>query len=65
MAYLPPQPRVAIGSVRRKTKVVQEILRDASPRITGELYDQADQTQQREALKLFSGLFVVPETKTA
>jgi integrase len=54
-----------LGHSGEKTKVVQEILRHASPRITEELYQQADQTQKREALKRFSGLFVVPDTKTA
>jgi hypothetical protein len=29
------------------------------------MYQQADQTQKREALKRFSSLFVVPDTKTA
>lgn len=54
-----------LGQSGEKLKVVQEILRHASPRITAELYQQADQTEKREALKRFSGLFVVPDTKTA
>jgi integrase len=54
-----------LGQSGEKPKVVQEILRHASPRTTAELYQQADQTQKREALKRFSGLFVVPDTKTA
>jgi integrase len=54
-----------LGDSGEKLKVVQEILRHASPRITAELYQQADQSQKREALKRFSGLFVMPDTKTA
>lgn len=54
-----------LGDSGEKLKVVQEILRHASPRITAELYQQADQQQKREALNRFSGLFVVPDTKTA
>lgn len=54
-----------LGQSGEKLKVVQEILRHASPRITAEIYQQADQTQKREALKRFSGLFAVPDSKTA
>ncbi len=54
-----------LGQKGENVKVVQEILRHASSRITQDVYQQADQTAKREALKQFSGLFVVPETKTA
>ena len=46
-------------------KVVQELLRHASSRITQDVYQQADQSAKREALKKFSSLFVVPDTKSA
>ncbi len=46
-------------------KVVQELLRHASSRITQDVYQQADQSAKREALKRFSGLFVLPCTKSA
>ena len=45
--------------------MVQEILRHASSRITQDIYQQAGQNAKRKALTHFTGLFVVPETKTA
>jgi len=46
-------------------KVVQEIMRHASSRITQDVYQQADQKAKREALKRFSGLFAMPDKKSA
>jgi integrase len=54
-----------LGQSGEQVKVVQELLRHASIRITQDVYQQADQTAKREALKRFSGLFVVPNTKSA
>lgn len=53
-----------LGQSGEKGKVVQEILRHANSRITQEVYQQADQTAKRTALKKFSGLFAVQEQKS-
>lgn len=54
-----------LGQAGDDVKVVQELMRHASSRITQDVYQQANQTAKREALKQFSGLFVLPNKKTA
>ncbi len=54
-----------LGQNGEEVKVVQEILRHASSRITQDIYQQAAQTAKRKALTHFTGLFVVPEKRTA
>ncbi len=54
-----------LGQAGEDVKVVQEIMRHASSRITQDVYQQADQTAKREALKRFSGLFAMPDEKSA
>ena len=43
-------------------KVVQELLRHASSRITQDVYQQANQDAKRSALSKMSGIFVVKKT---
>jgi integrase len=48
-----------LGQNREDVKVVQELLRHATTRITMEVYQQAGQDATRAALTPFSGIFVV------
>jgi integrase len=50
-----------LGQNGENVKVVQELLRHATPRITMEVYQQAEQDAKRAALSPFSGIFVVPK----
>jgi integrase len=50
-----------LGQNGENVKVVQELLRHASPRITMEVYQQEEQDAKRAALSPFSGIFVVPK----
>jgi hypothetical protein len=50
-----------LGQNREDVKVVQELLRHATTRITMEVYQQAEQDAKRAALSPFSGIFVVPK----
>ena len=54
-----------LGQSGENVKVVQELLRHASSKVTQDVYQQADQSAKREALKRFSGLFILPDTKSA
>jgi len=54
-----------LGQSGENVKVVQELLRHASSRITQDVYQQADETAKREALKRVAGLFVMPDKKIA
>lgn len=49
-----------LGDKREETKVVQEILRHASSRITVDLYQHGNLEAKRSALTQASGIFVVP-----
>jgi site-specific recombinase XerD len=49
-----------LGQQGEDVKVVQELLRHASSRITIDVYQQADQAAKRSALNHMSGIFVVP-----
>jgi hypothetical protein len=46
-------------------KVVQELLRHASPKITQDLYQQGHTVAKRSALDRMSGIFVVPAAKAS
>jgi integrase len=48
-----------LGQNREEVKVVQELLRHTTSRITVEVYQQDDTDQKRSALVPMSGLFVV------
>jgi integrase len=50
-----------LGQNGENVKVVQELLRHATTRITMEVYQQAEQDAKRAALSPFSGIFVVPK----
>jgi integrase len=50
-----------LGQNGENVKVVQELLRHATTRITLEVYQQAEQDAKRAALSPFSGIFVVPK----
>jgi integrase len=50
-----------LGQNGENVKVVQELLRHATPRITMEVYQQAEQDAKRAALSPFSRIFVVPK----
>lgn len=50
-----------LGQNGENVKVVQELLRHATTRITTEVYQQAEQDAKRAALSPFSGIFVVPK----
>jgi integrase len=50
-----------LGQNGENVKVVQELLRHATTRITMEVYQQAEQNAKRAALSPFSGIFVVPK----
>jgi integrase len=50
-----------LGQNGENVKVVQELLRHATARITMEVYQQAEQDAKRAALSPFSGIFVVPK----
>jgi len=52
-----------LGHQGTDVKVVQELLRHASSRITQDVYQQADQSAKRSALTHVSGLFVVADQK--
>ncbi len=65
MAYFRHSVGAFLGQSGEQVKVVQEILRHASSRMTQDVYQQADQTAKRTALDRFSGLFVVPESRSA
>lgn len=54
-----------LGQNGEDVKVVQEILRHASSRITQDTYQQAAHAAKRKALTHLTGMFVVPEKKTA
>ena len=54
-----------LGQKGEDLKVVQELLRHASSRITQDVYQQASQDAKRNALSRMSGIFVVPPTKSA
>jgi integrase len=55
----------ALSQAGENVKVVQELLRHANSRITQDIYQQANQDAKRSALSRFSGIFVVPTSKTA
>lgn len=50
-----------LGQNGEDVKVVQELLRHATSRITIEVYQQAKQDAKRTALTSFSGIFVIPK----
>jgi integrase len=54
-----------LGQSGENVKVVQELLRHASSRITQDVYQQADQDAKRTALGRFSGVLSFPAKKTA
>ena len=54
-----------LGQEGENVKVVQELLRHASSRITQDVYQQASQEAKRSALSRMSGIFVVPPVKSA
>jgi integrase len=54
-----------LGQAGEDVKVVQELMRHASSRITQNVYQQANQTAKREAVKQFTGLFVMPTQRSA
>jgi integrase len=54
-----------LGQSGENVKVVQELLRHASSRITQDVYQQADQRAKRTALGRFSGVLSFPAKKTA
>jgi integrase len=54
-----------LGQAGENVKVVQELLRHASSRITQDVYQQADETAKRDALKRVSGLFVIHDKMIA
>lgn len=54
-----------LGQEGENVKVVQELLRHASSRITQGGYQQASQEAKRSALSRMSGIFVVPPAKSA
>jgi integrase len=54
-----------LGQEGENVKVVQELLRHASSRITQDVYQQASPEAKRTALSRMSGIFVVPPTKSA
>jgi integrase len=60
LAYVPSLARAARQN-GGNVKVVQELLRHATTRITMEVYQQAEQDAKRAALSPFSGSFVVPK----
>jgi site-specific recombinase XerD len=49
-----------LGQRGENVKVVQELLRHPSSKITQDVYQQADQAAKRSALNHMSGIFVVP-----
>ena len=49
-----------LGDKKEETKIVQEILRHASSRITVDLYQHGNLEAKRSALTQASGIFVVP-----
>lgn len=55
----------ALSQAGENVKVVQELLRHTNSRITQDIYQQANQDAKRSALSHFSGMFVVPASKTA
>jgi Phage integrase family len=52
-----------LGQNGEDVKVVQELLRHATSRITIEVYQQAKQDAKRAALTPFSGIFVIPRRR--
>lgn len=54
-----------LGQSGENVKVVQELLRHASSRITQDVYQQADQGAKRSALSRFSGILAFPAKKSA
>jgi integrase len=50
-----------LGQNREDVKVVQELLRHATTRITMEVYQQPEQDAKRAARSPFSGILVVPK----
>ncbi len=54
-----------LGQSGENVKVVQELLRHASSRITQDVYQQADQGAKRSALGRLSGVLSFPVAKTA
>lgn len=54
-----------LGHNGEDVKVVQELLRHATARITIEVYQQAKQDAKRAALTPFSGIFVMPKKAKA
>lgn len=54
-----------LGQSGENVKVVQELLRHASSRITQDVYQQADQGAKRSALSRFSGMLALPAKKPA
>lgn len=54
-----------LGQSGENVKVVQELLRHASSRITQDVYQQADQGAKRSALRRFSGILAFPAKKSA
>ena len=49
-----------LGQKGEQLKVVQEIVRHASSKITADIYQQADSEMKRNALSRVSGIFAVP-----
>jgi hypothetical protein len=49
-----------MGQRGEGVKTVQELMRDATSRITTEVYQQGDTEAKRSALSHVSGIFVVP-----
>jgi integrase len=54
-----------LGQQGEDVKVVQELLRHANSRITQDVYQQANQQAKRSALSRLSGIFVIPQAKSA
>jgi hypothetical protein len=54
-----------LGQSGENVKVVQELLRHASSRLTQDVYQQADQGAKRSALSRFSSVLAFPAKKSA
>jgi integrase len=54
-----------LGQSGENVKVVQELLRHASSRLTQDVYQQADQEAKRSALSRFSSVLAFPAKKSA
>ena len=54
-----------LGRKGEDVKVVQELLRHASARITQDIYQQAGQEEKRSAFSHVSGIFIVPKERAS